>query len=143
MCAIWSTNQKNTMKTAPKAIASIIIVAAFALGSFACSNLTPQQKSAITTVEKLAGVAATIGAQYEGATGNTQVANDLYAVAAVATAYGNAPVPASVLAATVQLPQVATIVAPLVTKNGAQSQAIINGAAALVGALQIPNASNP
>ena len=115
----------------------IILIAGLSLTIVACSTLTPQQQQAVTTVEKLAAVATQIAGQYEATTGNTKVANDLYAVSAVATAYGNAPVPTSVLQATVQLPQVAQIVAPLVAQNSAQSQAIINGAAAIVGALPV------
>lgn len=120
-----------------------IVIAVIALALGACSTLTPQQQQVITTTEKLVALAGQIGGTYEAATGNNKVANDLYAVGAVAAAYGNAPVPTNVIQATVLVPEVATIVTPLLVKNGPKSQAILNAAAGLVQALPPAPAATP
>jgi hypothetical protein len=128
--------------------------AAFAVVTFGilaltigCGTLTPAQQATITTTEQDIALAAQVAAPLVG---NKTLSNDLYAISAVATAYGNAPVPANIVQATTPLtPQLAAAVLPLVTgkNNGPKTQAIIAGAAALLatlpGASPTPDASVP
>lgn len=97
----------------------------------------------ITMTEKDLALAAKIAAPLVG---DQRIANDLDALSAVSTAYGNAPVPTGVLQATTPLtPQLAAQVIPLVTgkANGPRTQAIISGAAALVRNGQTPASTSP
>lgn len=119
-----------------KTITKILATLAF-LSIVGCGTLTPQQTAAIQTTANVIAIAAQVAAPM---TSNKQLSNDLYAVGSVAGAYasGNLPVPTTVLQATVQAPQIAGVVLPLVTgkQNSAQTVALINGAAQILAATQ-------
>jgi hypothetical protein len=122
-----------TMKTKLIALSLLGLIA-----GIGCANLTPAQQATITTTEQDIALAAQIAAPLAG---NKQLSNDLYAVSAVATAYGKAPVPTNILQATTPLtPQLAAAVLPLVTgkANGPKTQAVIAGAAAILASYSTP-----
>lgn len=116
-----------------KSIVSALAIASLLLSS--CATLTPSQQAQITLTEKTLATAAQIAAPLVS---DKKISDGLYALAAVATAYGNQPVPTNVLQATSTLQGVAGVVTPLVTgkENGPRTTALIQGAAALLVAGQ-------
>jgi len=125
----------------------LIALAVTALALTGCASLTPSQQATITTTENTLATAATVAATF---TGNKKASSDLYALAAVATAYGKAPVPTNIAQATAPLnPGVVGVVLPLITgkANSPKTQSIIDGAAKILAtlpqAIPTPDASVP
>lgn len=126
-----------------RTVSSLLLAAALAELPMGCANLTSQETTTVTTTEQDIATGAKIASGVATALGFTAAANDLWAVYTVAQAYGTQTVPTNILAATVQLPGIASTVLPLVTgkANGPKTQAIIAGAAQLVTAASAALAS--
>ncbi|GEM_PF-6224183 len=118
------------MKTKHAALTLILLAVSAVTG---CAWMQ-QHQSQIQTAEKTIATAAQVAAPFVS---NKKISDDLYAVAAVANAYGSEPVPTNILQATTQLPQVAGVVLPLVTgrQNSAQTVKILDGAAQILASL--------
>ncbi len=126
--AVWRGNAKSVRRR-PGRISrtgSLLTLALAGVLLNACAG------TSFTTTANMIAQDASITAK---AIGNTQASNYLYALAAVAQAYGKAPVPTNIATATAPIsPALVAAVLPLITgaNNGPKTQALINGAAAIL-----------
>jgi uncharacterized integral membrane protein len=100
-----------------------LLLAVFVLASCTSAQFTTDAQA----LAKAAQVAAP-------SVGNKTLSDYLYGLGAVATAYGSAPMPTNIIQATAPIPGLAGVVLPLITgkNNGPKTQALINGAAAIL-----------
>lgn len=129
-------------------ITAIIALVAFASCSTFQSNLgkvnawlaVPQNQKNIQTAAKVLASAVQLAAPFVT---NKDASNALYAAGVVAGAYGNNPVPTSVLTATTESLAIAKQIVPLVggNTNGGQAVSIINAAAQLLAQSQVSAAA--